>query len=274
MTAPVFTSNATGSKNRIEQLDAYFRDNVVRCGHLESCRLSAERQGYCFNAVQLPHVGVTYELSHNGRPWRIAVCGQEAGRAQVPGSIASRSAWGPRAVPFVQRNLHMQGTTNALWLLFGLPLSVDPWDDNIIVDGEYRHIFDAFALINALSCSSTAGRTGKNGKATGDMKRNCVAHLRATVQILRPTVLVVQGNIAQGMLREAFPDIQVRPKGAWIPGLNTLAPMLSHTSARPDRRRGDREHLAWGKLDSPYLHEVVAPLLSGLSRYLMREAGR
>ena len=269
----VFTSNAAGSKNRVEQLDAYFSQNVLRCGHLGSCRLSAERKGHCFNAVQLPHVGAIYDLSHNGRPWRIAVCGQEAGRAKGDGSIAARSprmsAWG-RNVSFAGRNPHMQGTTSALRLLFGLPLSSEPRDDLIVVDGEYRHIFDAFALINALSCSSTAAATGKNGKPTREMKRNCVQHLRATVQILRPTVLVVQGSVAQNMLKQAFPDMQVRSKGGWIPGLDTLVPMLSHPSARPDPRRGDRTRLDWADLDSPYLREEVALLLTELSLHLLK----
>jgi uracil-DNA glycosylase len=161
-----------------------------------------------------------------------------------------------------------------LRLLFGQPLGSDPWDENIVVDGEYRHLFDAFALINALSCSSTAAASGKNGKPTREMKRNCVEHLRATVQILRPTVLVVQGTVAKTMLIEAFPDMQVRPKGAWIPGLDTLVPLLSHPTARPDPRRGDRMRLDWADLASPYLREEVAPLLSGLSRHLLQQQQR
>jgi hypothetical protein len=269
----VFTSNAVGAKRRVEQLDAYFRENVFRCGHLGACQLSAERKGYCFNPVQLPHVGAVYDLAHEGRPWRIAVCGQEAGGAKGDVSIIARSprmsAYG-RNKSFAERNPHMQGTTSALRLLFGLPLGSHPRDENIIVDGQYRHLFDAFALINALSCSSTAGPTGKNGKPTREMRSNCVAHLRATVQILRPTVLVVQGSVAQSMLKQAFPDIQVRPKGAWIPGLDTLAPMLSHPSARSDPRRGERTRLGWADLASPYLREVVAPLLTGLSRHLLK----
>jgi hypothetical protein len=268
-----FTSSAAGARRRIEQLDAYFRENVLHCGHLGACRLSAERKGHCFNPVQLPHVGAAYDLAHEGRPWRIAVCGQEAGGAKGDVSIVARSPrmsrWG-RERSFAERNPHMQGTTSALRLLFGLPLGSHPRGENIIVDGQYRHLFDAFALINALSCSSTAAATGKNGKPTREMKRNCVGHLRATVQILRPTVLVVQGSVAQNMLRSAFPDMQLREMGGWIPSLNTFAPMLSHPSARSDPRRGDRTRLDWADLGSPYLREVVAPLLTQLSRHLLK----
>jgi hypothetical protein len=32
--------NATSGSRRVEQLDAYFRDNVMGCRHLASCRLS------------------------------------------------------------------------------------------------------------------------------------------------------------------------------------------------------------------------------------------
>jgi hypothetical protein len=282
MTMHAFTANLAGSKRAIEQLDAYFGQNVVGCGHMGSCRLSAERKGFCFNPTQLPHVGAAYDLSGDGRPWRIAVCGQEAGKPIPYRSIAERSpgmSAGGRTKPFTERNPHMQGTTNALRLLFGRPLSPDPKDENIIINGEYRHIYDAFALINALSCSSTVAAAGKNGKATTEMKRNCVEHLRATVQILRPTVLVVQGNIAGGMLRKAFPSMQVFGKtGGLIPGLGTAVALLSHPSARDDWRRGERgerTHLKWAALDSPYLHDVVAPILAGLfCRHIKREAGR
>lgn len=47
-----FTSNVTGSKRYIEQLDAYFRQNVIGCGHLGFCRLSAARQGLCFSEAR------------------------------------------------------------------------------------------------------------------------------------------------------------------------------------------------------------------------------
>ena len=275
MTAPVFTSSAMGRDHRMKRLDAYFRDNVMRCENLDACRLSVQRNGHCFSAVQLPHVGAAYDLSFNGRPWRIAVCGQEAGGAKDDASIVARSPrmskWG-RDKSFAQRNPHMRGTTSALRLLFGQPLGGDPWDENIVVDGEYRHLFDAFALINALSCSATAGRTGKNGKSTTVMRRNCVEHLRATVQILQPTVLVVQGNVAQKMLSEAFPDLErMGDEGGLIPSLGTALAMFAHTTARSDWRRGDREHLQWATLDSPYLLDEVAPLLSGLSRHLLQQ---
>jgi uracil-DNA glycosylase len=274
---PLFASNPTGLA-RVQRLDAYFRDNVMRCSNLEGCQLSAERQGHCFNPVQLPHVGRAYDLSHNGQPWRIAVCGQEAGGAKGDESIFDRSPrmskWG-RDVSFTGRNPHMQGTTSALRLLFGRPLGSDHRDETIVIDGEYRHLFDAFTLINALICSSTAAATGKNGKATSQMKRNCVRHLRATVTILQPTVLVVQGNVAADMLREAFPDMRVGRQGAVIPTLGTIVALLAHPSARADQRRGDRERLDWARLDSPYLTGEVEPLLTGIyQRLLSREAGR
>jgi hypothetical protein len=86
-------------------------------------------------------------------------------------------------------------------------------------------------------------------------------------------VLVVQGNVAHKMLSEAFPDLErMGGTGGLIHSLGAAVAMLSHPSARSDHRRGDQEHLAWARLDSPYLHEVVAPLLTGLSRYLLRAA--
>jgi hypothetical protein len=273
MSASIFTS--AGSTTRIDQLDAYFRASVMPCGNLEACRLSALRKGHCFSAVQLPHVGAAYDLIRDGRPWRIAVCGQEAGGAKDDTSIIARSPrvshWG-RTVSFAGRNPHMQGTTNALRLLFGLPLSAAHRDDNIVIDGQTRHIFDAFALINALTCSATAAATGKNGKPTREMKSNCIEHLRATVRILCPTVLVVQGNVAQGMLREAFPDMQLpAPTVGLIPSLGTVVAMLAHPSARPDPRRA-RERMDWADLESPYLREEVAPLLTGLSKHLLKRS--
>ena len=270
-----FTADGAGSKRLIEQLNAYFQRNVIPCDHLTVCRSSAERKDLCFNAGQFPHVGSVYDLSGDGRPWRIAICGQEAGRKQPYRTIAERSpamsAWG-RKVSFAGRNKHMQGTTNALRLLFGLPLSSEPGDDFILVDGERRHIFDAFALINALSCSAMTAAVGKNGKPTREMQRNCVEHLRATVMILRPTVLVSQGDPAQRMLWNAFPDLEARGHGVWmIRRLNTLVVPLAHPSARDDPRRGARTVLNWANLASPYLRDEVAPLLREVHRR-MRQA--
>jgi hypothetical protein len=70
-------------------------------------------------------------------------------------------------------------------------------------------------------------------------------------------------------LREAFPDMRLpAPTAGLIPSLGTVVAMLAHPSARPDPRRA-RERMDWADLDSPYLREEVAPLLTGLATLLL-----
>ena len=68
------------------------------------------------------------------------------------------------------------------------------------VDGSRRHVFDCFALENAALCSSAkprAGvddRVGRGGAPPDVFYRNCTPHLGATIGLLHPTVVIVQGR--------------------------------------------------------------------------------
>jgi hypothetical protein len=90
-------------------------------------------------------------------------------------------------------NSHINGTVHALMASFGL----DPqgYREDINVSGEPVHVLDCFVLTNATLCSALDAR-GK-GKATEEMRTNCVNHHREILSILAPTTLILQGVAAR-----------------------------------------------------------------------------
>ena len=60
------------------------------------------------------------------------------------------------------------------------------------------HIFDGFALVNALLCSAVKkppeGRKAGKGASSPLMRKSCARHFRRTMEILKPTVIVAEGQ--------------------------------------------------------------------------------
>lgn len=153
---------------------------------------------------------------------------------------------------------HMRGTTSALRILFGKGLGTDHADEFVHpTRGRRFHVFDGFALVNLLLCS--AGPDGSSqGRPTSTMFANCASHFTATLRILEPTVVVLQGvKVAQWAHRV------LRPTAAITDHLHEthqddrriLMCSFSHPSSRGATRWGDR-------IDQPYLEAVVAPTLN------------
>jgi len=195
------------TKQRRERLDKYFRDNVLGingfcCRHYQHCRNS---HSGLFYEGQLNHLGNYYDTFVNGKPFRIIVVGQEYGMPPAKVSIADRTSdilnYGLKTrfkkVDQIHepRNPHMRGTTSVLRLLFGKGLGID-FDDEFLnySDGSSCHIYDAFSLSNYLLCSAVAKGQGKKGLSTSVMKSNCLEHFRKTLEILEPTIIIVQGK--------------------------------------------------------------------------------
>jgi hypothetical protein len=160
------------------------------------------------------------------------------------------------------RNPHMRGTTSALRVLFGRGLGSD-WEDEFVStsDVDRFHIFDGFALVNVLLCSA-GPPSSSQGRSSPIMRRNCLEHFSATLEVLQPTVLILQGS---GVRRWTAPVLRTEHQHsaylveATYPGGRALACRFSHPSARGAIRWGD-------KLDSHYLREIVEPtLISALS---------
>ena len=114
------------------------------------------------------------------------------------------------------RNPHMRGTTSALRAVLGKGLGAN-WDEEFIVLGGRRvHIFDAFALVNVLLCAAGSAGSGR-GASTRIMRRNCLMYFEATLEILAPTLVLLQGHgvkDAAGKSRGARPAIGSSPSAA------------------------------------------------------------
>jgi hypothetical protein len=82
----------------------------------------------------------------------------------------------------------MDGTALALKSLLHLPIH---GSDTTVLDGEQVHVFDCFAMANATLCSRVGNDA--SGQGTSTMFTNCQVHLRETIHLLRPTVIVAQG---------------------------------------------------------------------------------
>ena len=259
---------------RRDALKAYMDEHVLGpggfcCALYAACRGSTRDDDRFFEG-QLSHLGHHYDLHLDGRPLRVVVVGQENGapRQGVDPSCISlaeryeqihgrsglerryRAGGGHRA-----RNPHMRGTTSALRIIFGKGLGKN-WEEEFIqdADGEPFHIFDAFALVNVLLCSNF--HADKNtGASTKTMRRNCLSHFAATIKILEPTLLVLQGEGVQdwiapvlGLMEERTPHLAE----ANFADARVVVCRFSHPAAHLN--------LSWGnRLDAPYLLQVVEP---------------
>jgi hypothetical protein len=159
------------------------------------------------------------------------------------------------------RNPHMRGTTSALRVIFGKGLGAD-YDGEWVypTNGEPFHIFDGFALVNRLLCFAGPPDT-RQGRATPTMFNNCADHFIATLLILQPTILILQGKTVARWTKVLTPSRIFTPflYEAHLDHLRMLVCTFSHPSARKELRWGDT-------LTAPYLTEIVEPtLLTALS---------
>jgi len=264
-------ADTAATEARLAALQAYMDANVLSpsgfcCASQDACRGSL-KPGVEMAEGQLSHLGHHYDLKRYGKPLRIVVVGQECGSGNPNVSLQARynqihdmsglSRRYYRTQDHKARNPHMRGTTSALRLAFEKGLGTD-WDDEFVetAEGDRFHIFDAFALVNVLLCG--AHRPGSsNGASTEVMQQNCLKHFAATLSILEPTLLVLQGREVQkwvapvlGMMEDITPHLA----RASLKGADPLVCRFSHPSAHGG--------LSWGnRLDASYLVEVVEPTI-------------
>lgn len=266
----------SATRARLTKLRRYVNENLLTngdfiCQHYADC-FASRRPGDAFREGTMSHVGRRFDLRRNGRPLRIVVVGQESGRPQDPAlqqrvdldaryqQVHGRAGLQRRYYTDTDapgRNPHMRGTTSALRLLFGAGLG-SRFDDEFIkpVSGRAFHLFDGFALVNRLLCSAGPPGTSQGGP-TRTMFRNCGQHFAATLSILQPTLLIVQGAAVAKGVDQVIPVTRVHGEHLHEARLGEdrmVVCSFSHPSAHGSQRWGDR-------LDAPYLTEVVAPTL-------------
>jgi hypothetical protein len=165
---------------------------------------------------------------------------------------------------FPGRNPHMRGTTSALRVIFGRGLGAE-FDDEFVVPkkGCPFHVFDGFALVNRLLCS--AGPPGSSeGHPTPAMFGACLNHFSATMRILEPTIVIVQGSRVAKRTGEIFERRRSYSEylhDARFEGGRVLLCTFTHPAAHGALRWGD-------SLDAPYLSDVVVPTLEEAVRKL------
>lgn len=276
---PILSADLAATEARVGRLREYMEKAVLGpggfcCPEYAACRGSI-RESDRFFAGQLSHVGKHYDLSLDRKPFRIVVVGQEYGLWSAKGDGAEWSSvtlderyrmihdgvgLQTRYYADAQhrgRNPHMRGTTTALRILFGKDIGAD-WDGEFVTtkEGARFHIFDGFALVNLLLCSAGPPNSSQ-GRSSSVMRSNCLSHFRVTLDLLEPTLIILQGRTVSKATVALFGDerrvsnhvaVMVQPWG------QVILCRFSHPSARGNFRWGDR-------LDAPYLTEVVEPNL-------------
>lgn len=273
-------SNPARTAGRIRELEEYIRCNLLHnerfiCRHHQDCRASASP---FFYEGQMSHVGKHYDLSAGGRDLRIVVIGQEYGQTAVKVDLEARTAMFDKSAGkgFRGRNPHMRGTTSILRLMLGRRLGTDDDGERLFGKGT-AHIFDGFALVNALLCSAVGkppeGTRAGKGASSRLMRKNCARHFRRTMEILEPTVIVAEGQgvrswiggpLGLGAKPASTYDGPARPEIARIAGERVDILTFNHPSA-------GGQSAWWGNsIESRYLKEVVEPTIA---RWRNRWAG-
>jgi len=248
------------SAERKTRLESYLSDRVWNenegfvCKSASGCRSSAEKAGGGFYEAQGHMVGPCYDMRVDDTPLRIVVLPMETGEAKQHRTVEQRTQdiIDCGKLPFGQRNQHMRGVTFALRLAFGL--AVDAETEHIqFTDGSRAHLFDAYAMTNLLLCSAVDHGTAKS-RATGIMRKSCSLHLRATLEILQPTLVISQGAGLDNTLFSALGvtrSIAANIADCDLDGHRFVWVSLRHPS------RGN-----WSSLKCAYLHEVVVPAIT------------
>jgi hypothetical protein len=265
---PEFAAHPQATALRIERLQAYFDEHVMMneqfvCSTQQVC---IQSHPGAFYKGQLPHVGAHYDMTRDGAPFRIVVVGQEYGtddelvdlnkrRADiVDGSGAKHRFF---AEPdFKARNPHMRGCTSVLRLLFGKDLGSDRGGEFVQLDGTTAHLFDCFALVNFLLCSAVSLGGGKRGESTSTMQHNCARHFRAQLEMLEPTIIVLQGRstVLQWIRKAGFETLSDEvDQTVLINGHDVRVLAFTHPAAHGASKN-------WGmNAQMPYLLGTVEP---------------
>lgn len=255
-------SNPDLTRTRQRKLQEYVRSQLIAsigefiCTDQSECR--ASRENFYFHEGQMSHLGKHYDLEIDGRPTRIVIMGVHYGQPRKCVDLEERHEMisGRAEQNFGERNPHMGGVTSTLRSLLGRELGRDEEGETLM---QKTHIFDGFALVNYLLCSALEEPRDSSQKGGGKahpstaMHKNCSRHLKATLEILDPTLIVVHGQgvrnwmVKYRLLESGNSPERSRINGNWVDVLT-----FDHPSA-PGKGY-------WGRsTKSSYLIETVAP---------------
>lgn len=270
--SPRFDPNATAA--RYAKLAAYTGEAILddtrfRCASETSCRRSLT-SGVHFAAGQLSHVGRYYDAFIGDAPFRVLVIAMDTGRSNGGVSLDQRRSelYASAALSFTRRNPHMRGTTLALRAVFQRENWQDASEEFLDDDRRSVHLFDAYAMANLRLCSATLGSTQSKGTTT--MSRNCLRHLRATIDILEPTLVIVQGAEVGKSLRALVRDPVVLGTSVEAVGLAAgAAPVVLATFPHPSYPAAKYN---WSAATRPYFAQTVLPALRQARHHAIAKA--
>lgn len=234
------------------------------CSREAACKASALRRAdTSFWRGQLSHVGLHYDISDGGRPWRVLVVGMETGRDRENVSLVERRLEQQPVIDGEPRSRkpHMKGTASVLRLAFGQTPGPDRRGETLDLSASGRsvHVMDAYALVNIRLCSAVVTGT-TTSRGTPVMTANCLPHLAATIKILEPTLCILQS----GPGREGIAPLLsgVTPVGPNLEHVNFAGVPVYLASFVHPHQQGRNSKNNWGRsFSTPYLDGIVAPAI-------------
>jgi hypothetical protein len=266
-----FSADTHATDSRIDALQAYMTQHVLDrkdfiCTSRTECEASTSDK-CSFSEGHLSHVGRKFDImDRSHRPRRVAIVGRQASAKGHPRTdmrqryraIHDESGLNRRLISdgrHERRNPHLRGTTLALQTIFELPQSSDHSAEFVELADGPAHLFDCCAILNRLLCSSHRLGTS-SGRPTSTMVGNCERHFNATLKILEPTIIILQGaNVWDWSRRTLIPLERLSNHliRCELAGSETLVCTFMHPSSWGQTR--------WDLPSSPYLLNVVRPTL-------------
>lgn len=250
--------NRVGSEQRRADLESYLAENVWNrdqgfiCLSGKICRRSAHhRTGVGFYAAQGHMVGPCYDIEANGRPFRVLVIPMETGTTNQHTTVERRTEAVLEAIDG-RRKAHMHGVMFALRLAFGIPYREEKEHIEFSNDDTPAHLYESYAMANLLLCSAVAMGT-KSSKSTGVMRGSCSRHMRETIRILEPTLVISQGVGLDETLRASLGV--TRPIDEHVAMCELDGNPFVWVSLRHPTRN-------WSSANQPYLNSVVVPAIT------------
>lgn len=269
----ILTDRASSAR-RYTSLARYCRKCLLRqgdfvCPSSTSCHASAaNKPGVSFYEGVMSYVGAHYDtrvISANA-PFRVLIVPMEDGGHREHVTLDQRRGQVGQAkdLSFRKRNPHMRGVTLGLRLAFGHRLAEDRPGEFLDTQQGMVHLFDAFAMANLTLCSAVGTGT-TSSRATTVMRDNCLQHMRATIEVLEPTLIVSQGARLSQPLRSLL-NIE-KEYGAHVArcrlgSIRFIWVNLHHPTFN------------WDWIARPYLQNVVAPAIRDGRKRAIRLAGQ
>lgn len=246
---------------RIREVDVYYRQEVLSsdgqfiCSSQRACGAGCgPDSGRSFYPAQGLAVGPNYDTVDSGVPFRVMIVPMEHGRADTHLDLQAR--WNQIAIrksqPRNKWNQHMKGVAYALQLAFGLPLGDSPESLLIPAQPEPVHVLDAYAMANITLCSRVKSGTTQSA-ANATIRRNCMRHLRAQIDILKPTLIITQGASNYKPMSDTFTL------------LDRHSPDVADWSSKDHRFTWAQLHhpaRVWSSTKMSYFAETVVPAIS------------